>query len=297
MLAKYLLSFLLLISLECLYAQSDGTFPKVSLPPNYEGKLNLVYATLDGWEGKLDFYYPIDAQVSTPVVVNIHGGGWNHGQKESQTGFSSFFKRGMAVANIEYRLESQAKAPAAIEDIRCAVRYLIQNSKELNIDTSRIILMGASAGGHLALMAGLLNNSETFDSNCATIPEPVQIFAIIDKYGINDLSSPKVANSGSVKKWLGTKHGDFEFTKSVSPIFYVDPKSPPTFIIHGDMDPIVPYVQSENLHEKLMKVGVKTKFITIKGGKHGKFSKDEKKDIDKEMWLFLEELGIDKIKK
>jgi acetyl esterase/lipase len=165
---KAYLSILILLLPVCLLAQanSDTTYKPVEYPDGYTAQLDVVYTKVSGWEGKVDLYLPPKTGKPSAVVINIHGGGWNKGVKESQTGFSTFFKAGFAVANIEYRLTGQATAPAAVEDSRCALIYLIRNAKALNIDANKIVIMGGSAGGHLALMAGLLGNDHRFDTNC-----------------------------------------------------------------------------------------------------------------------------------
>ena len=153
-------------------AQEDSattTYKPVEYPQGFTSQLNVVYAKSGDWEGKMDLYLPPNSGKTTPVIINIHGGGWNKGVKESQSGFSIFFKNGFAVANIEYRLSGQATAPAAVEDTRCALIYLIKNSKALNIDVNRIVIMGSSAGGHLALMGGMLANDHRFDGNCSGV--------------------------------------------------------------------------------------------------------------------------------
>jgi acetyl esterase/lipase len=230
------------------------------------------------------------------VVINIHGGGWNHGVKESQTGFNTFFKMGFAVANIEYRLTGQATAPAAIEDTRCALIYLIKHAKELNIDVDKIVIMGGSAGGHLALMGGLLGNDHRFDTNCPGV-ENVKVAAIIDKYGIADVwdwgYGPNIT-SKSAKNWLGDKAKDEAFAKTVSPMTYVTKNSPPTFIVHGDADPTVPYQQSVALYKKFQDMGVKSQFMTVEGGLHGKFPKDKNSEVNKAIAEFLLSLGLGK---
>ncbi|RYZ00174.1 MAG: alpha/beta hydrolase, partial [Chitinophagaceae bacterium] len=104
-------------------AQEDSSYKPVQLPPGFTSQLNVLYVKAGGWEGKLDLYLP-PAGKPVPLIINIHGGGWNKGVKESQTGFNTFFKAGFAVANIEYRLTGQATAPAAVEDTRCALIYL-----------------------------------------------------------------------------------------------------------------------------------------------------------------------------
>ena len=150
----------------CIIAQKDTVYKPVKLPRGITAELNIVYTKVKDWEGKMDVYLPPKTEKPTPVVINIHGGSWSHSSKESQTGFFIYFKAGFAVVNIEYRLTHQASAPATIEDARCALRYVIKNAKILNIDAHRIVLMGSDAGGHLALMAGLLGNDRRFDTNC-----------------------------------------------------------------------------------------------------------------------------------
>jgi acetyl esterase/lipase len=266
----------------------------VSYPAGYTSQLNKVYTSVNGWDGKMDIYLPPNTGKQTAIVINIHGGGWNHGVKESQTGFSAFFKEGYAVANIEYRLTGQATAPAAVQDARCALVYIIKNAETLNIDISKIVIMGGSAGGHLALMAGMLGNNHLFDNNCGHTFN-IKIAAIIDKYGIADVwdwAYGKNVTSKSAIKWLGDKAKDESFAKSVSPINYVERNTPPIFIVHGDADPTVPYQQSANLYEKLKEAGVVAEFMTVSGGLHGKFEKEKNTEINKAIMAFLKKLNV-----
>lgn len=272
-------------------ATDTVTYKPVELPAGYTASLNVVYTQAGGWDGKMDIYLPPKNSKPSPVVINIHGGGWNHGVKESQTGFNTFFKAGFAVANIEYRLTGQATAPAAVEDARCALVYLVKNAAALNIDPNKIVVMGGSAGGHLALMAGLLGNDHRFDANCKGV-EGIKVAAIINKYGVADVGDWAYGvniTSKSATNWLGSKARDEAFVKSVSPIHYVTKSSPPVFIVHGDADPTVPYQQSVALHKKLQEAGVKTNFITVPGGLHGKFDKETNSAINKAIMQFIAE--------
>lgn len=290
---KYLTIFFFLLPV-CLLAQTnaDTTYKPVEYPEGFTPLLNVVYTKVNGWEGKVDLYLPPKKNKPTPVLINIHGGGWNHGVKESQGGFNTFFKADFAVANMEYRLTGQATAPAAIEDTRCALIYLIKNAAALNIDINKIVIMGGSAGGHLALMGGLLGNDYRFDTNCPGIGN-IKVAAIIDKYGITDVwdwGYGKNITSKSATNWLGKKAKDSTFARSVSPINYITKNSPPIFIVHGDADPTVPYQQSVDLHKKLLAAGVKTEFITVQGGLHGKFDKEKNSEINKAIMKFIAEL-------
>lgn len=277
----------------CFAQQADTvTYAPVIFPATFKAALNIPYVQVGNWVGLLDVYFDDNAERPLPVVFNIHGGGWNHGVKESQTGFSTFFKAGFAVVNLEYRLTVQATAPAAVEDTRCAMMYVLSHAKQYNIDVNRVVMMGGSAGGHLALMGGLLGDKKLFDKNCKDAPA-FTVAAIIDKYGITDVwdwGYGTTIKSKSAVNWMGKYANDAAFAASVSPIHYVNSSSPPVFIVHGDADPTVPYAQSVSLHERLQAAGVTTKFVTIKGGLHGKFSREENSEINRSVIAFINAL-------
>ena len=264
----------------------------VAIPAGFTKQIDIVYTGGVSWQEKLDLYLPPNTGKPTPAIINIHGGGWNHGTKETQGGFSPFFKMGFAVANVEYRLTPEAKAPAAIEDIRCALIYLIKNAKALNIDPDKIVIMGGSAGGHLALLAGLMGNNHLFDANCKGV-EKIKIAAIIDKWGIADMDTfTNITKYKSAINWLDKYATDQNFIKSVSPVTYITKNSPPVFIVHGDADPTVPYTQSVSLYRKLQEVGVKSKFMTVPNGGHGTFPDEQKKEVTEAIVAFIQSLNL-----
>ena len=264
------------------------TYKPVVLPFGFTQQLDVVYTGGADWNKKMDLYLPPATSKPTPVIINFHGGGWVSGVKENQSGgFKMYFQEGYAVANVEYRMTHEAKAPAAIEDARCALIYIIKNAKALNIDVNRIVVVGGSAGGHLAMMAGLLGDDHRFDTNCPGVNK-IKVAAIIDKWGINDVWAwAYCCKSHSAQNWLDTKKKDEAYAKSVSPISYVTRKSPSMFIVHGDADSTVPHEQSVILHNKLVDLGVKTEFITVPGGGHGKFTKEQMADVNKAIIEFI----------
>lgn len=288
---KKLFLFLFIVVSANLFAQEDTAVKKVQFPAGYESQIDVVYNKGKDWEVKHDIYFNPKAAKPTPVVFNIHGGGWNHGTKESQTGFGSWFKMGFAVVNIEYRMFPQATAPAAVEDVRASILYTVLHAKELNIDPNKIVVMGGSAGGHLALMAGLLQNDNKFDGDYKKVTG-YTIAAIIDKYGPTDLTSANFSKYKSLVNWLGKEGESSKFREAMSPITYVKKTSPPVFIVHGDADPIVPYQQSVDLKKKLDEVGVKNEFITEPGGGHGKFTKEQSSELGKSINAFIKGLNI-----
>ena len=250
----------------------------VTLPADYTERLDIPYKQTNRWIGYFDFYAPTNTAAPVPVVINIHGGGWDHNQKEQEGGWKPYFRNGMAVINMQYRLTPEAPAPAAVEDVKDLVRYVRRNATQLNIDTTRILLTGASAGGHLALM-GAYTMSDT-------------IFAVIDRYGVTDMQD-YMPLSSSPKKWIGKEHlQDTAFIRDMSPLYHVSDAAPATLIIHGDNDQVVPYRQSLWLTESLKRHGITHKLFTIPGGGHGRFTDEYKRLSDLETEDFLCLLGI-----
>ncbi len=265
------------------------TIHSVAYPSNYNGLLDVVYKNVNSTNCRMDIYYPTDATTPVPVVINMHGGGWVGGYKEEQGGFSPFFDRGFAVANVEYRMRNEILAPAAVEDVRGAMQYLLNHADELHIDRNKIIFQGGSAGGHLALTGGYLQNNRIYDNDCQQYSGTIKIMAVIDKYGATDLLTFAPVYPGMVV-WLGTHANDTAFIKSLSPIEMVNSNTPPTYIIHGDADPTIPYSQSVKLQAALQAAGVKNKFTTVPGGGHGGFPDAYNTQMTNEVNTFLTEV-------
>src|SRR5919201_2813081 len=125
---------------------------------------NVTYLTASNWEAKVDLYVTRTPDKPLPTMIYIHGGGWTGGTKESRSvAILPYLDMGMNVVNVEYRLARVAQAPAAVEDCRCALRWVIQNAKQYGIDVNRLAVAGESAGGHLALTTAMLPASAGLD--------------------------------------------------------------------------------------------------------------------------------------
>jgi acetyl esterase/lipase len=260
-----------------------------SLPDGMTIKKDIIYKSVNGWDGKMDVYYPSVSSKIKPLVIYIHGGGWLHGRKEDEyPKIEVLVQQGYVVANVEYRLAQVAPAPAAVEDVRCAFCYLLKNAQKFKIDVRNVFMMGASAGGHLALMAGLLGNNNIFDAGCS-MPE-FRIAGIIDKYGPADLLhwGPIMKLNKPSSTWIANRTTDTLYINSVSPINYVNVESPAVLIIHGDNDHTVPITQSEMLFKKLKDCHVDAEFFIVKGGKHGNFSTSDIAVMNRRMITFIE---------
>ncbi len=255
---------------------------------------NITYVTATNYESKLDIYKRRDATSPQPTLIFIHGGGWVGGSKEqSVLSIFPWLEMGWNVVNVEYRLGRVALAPAAVEDCLCALRFVAAQAKTYAIDVNRLVVTGESAGGHLALTTGMIPESAGLDNQCPGAPLP-KVAAIIDWYGIadvNDLLDGPNRKTYAVA-WLSSLPNRDEIARRVSPLTYVRPGLPPILAIQGDADPTVPYQHSVRLTEALTKVGVPNQLVTIPGGKHGGFTRDERTHIYTVIREFLAKNGL-----
>lgn len=252
---------------------------------------NITYATVDGIELKLDVYRAkIKASIPLPTVVFIHGGGWRRGSKEMYSlRMLPWLEKGWNFINVEYRLTPTAKAPAAVEDCRCALRWVVSNAKTYGVDVDRIVVSGQSAGGHLALMTGMANDEKAFDRNCPG--ERVKVAAIVNWFGITDVGDLLSGKNKMefAQQWIGSDRlSDQDFVHLVSPMTYIQRDLPPIITIHGDADDTVPYPQAVRLHDALTKAGTANRLVTVKNGNHGDFSKKDSVRAYGEVMRFLD---------
>ena len=255
---------------------------------------NVVYGVADGYEAKLDLYIPRGQQERQPALIQFHGGGWVGGTKEATSlRFLPYLEMGWAVVNVEYRLARVALAPAAVEDCLCALRWIIRNAEQYNIDTSRLVVTGFSAGGHLALTTGVVPSSAGLDRQCPG-DEPLEVAAIVNWYGITDVGD--LLDGGNMKsyavQWMGSMPDRYEIAERVSPLSYVREGLPPVLTIHGDTDPTVPYSHAVRLHEALDEAGVSNRLHTVPGGGHGNFSLEQFQVAAEVIRDFLREHGL-----
>jgi acetyl esterase/lipase len=259
-------------STAALVAQDASLAGAARLENGYRVVPNITYLTASNWDAKLDLYVTRTADKPLPTMIFIHGGGWTGGTKEGRDigGVLPYLDMGMNVVNVEYRLARVAPAPAAVEDCRCALRWVIQHAKEYGIDATRLVVAGESAGGHLALTTGMLPASAGLDRQCPG-PDNLKVAAIVNWYGISDVN--ELLDGPNMKAyavtWLGSAPDREQIAKRVSPLTYVRAGVPPVITIHGDADPTVPYTQSVRLHKALTDAGVANELVTMPGGKHG----------------------------
>ena len=255
---------------------------------------DIVYQGANNTQLKLDVWYQHDVKTMSPTLVYIHGGGWIFGSKETSVlQFLPFLEKGWTVVNVEYRMASNSPAPAAVEDTRCALRWVYRNAAQWHFDTSKIVLTGHSAGGHLSLITGMLPEGTGLDNQCYG-EEKLSVAAIINWFGISDVND--LIKGSNLKNyaamWMGSQPNAEEIARRVSPLTYVRSGLPPILSIHGDKDDVVPYSQSLRLHEALNKAKVPNQLLTIKDGGHGGFSQAEWIRSYETIWTFLRQNKI-----
>lgn len=216
----------------------------------------------------MDIYLPDGRDtVSTKLMILVHGGGWTRGDKGEFNPYITALQQrlpGYAFANINYRLfdNGKNKFPAQENDMKAAVDFLMNKRGEYGFSRN-VVLVGASAGAHLALMQGYKNSGNI-------IPR-----AVVSFFGPTDLEH-LYKNPGypAVPFLLATMLGttpeqNGELYRSSSPINFVTAQSPPTLLLHGSEDNLVPVEQSKLLNDKLKKARVKHDLVIYSGARHG----------------------------
>ena len=286
---------MLLLCFSAVCAQEQPSTPwATDAGSRYWVQPDIVYQVANNQSLKLDVWYQHDVKTPGPTLVYIHGGGWVFGTKEgSVLQFLPFLEKGWTVVNVEYRMASSSPAPAAVEDTRCALRWVFRNAQQWHFDTSKIVLMGHSAGGHLSLITGMLPDGTGLDNQCYGT-EKLSVAAIINWYGItdvNDLLKGENLKNYAVM-WLGGQPNAEEVARRVSPLTYVRAGLPPILTIHGDKDDVVPYSHATRLREALDRVKVPNQLLTIAGGGHGGFSRADYVKSYETIWAFLRRNNI-----
>lgn len=234
---------------------------------------DVTYCTVGGVELKMDVFAPWQPAGPSPVVMFVHGGGWVAGTKSGTPGMSYFLdlaRRGYTTFSIDYRLAPTYTFPANIVDVKCAVRHIRAHASDYNIDPNRIGAWGASAGGHLVALLGTSDQSAGWDVG-EYLDQSSRVNVVVDLYGIHDLTTEYVVGNvrGLDRMVFRAKDPTDPILVTASPVSYITPDDPPFLIMHGDMDPVVPYTQSQILHDRLLAGGVSSVYVQVHNGGHG----------------------------
>jgi acetyl esterase/lipase len=231
----------------------------------------IEYAVIAGYRPlELDLYLPETGQ-PVPVIVHVHGGGWRRGSRRHPLPAlgAGFYERlaaeGFAVAAIDYRLSGEARFPAAVEDVAAAVGWVRDNAAAYGLDASRVFLWGDSSGGHLALQCALTGGK---------VQAVVAWFPVTDLAGLpaDIVAAGGVPDPGPDSRealFLGAPAASVpELARQASPVTHASASAPPTLLMHGGADDMVPAAQSVRLAEALRAAGAAVELEIVPGATH-----------------------------
>ncbi len=226
-----------------------------------------VYAQDGNKSLELDLYRPHHSPGELPpLIVMVHGGSWKGGSKSELPALNRFLAQTrFAVASINYRHAPKNQFPAAVDDVFRAIDFLKANAPKLRVDANRIVLMGRSAGGQIALSAAYAQREPA-------VRGVISFYAPADLVvGYNKPSRPWVLNSKKVlEDYLGGSPGEKPETyAAASPINFVSSATPPTLLIHGELDPMVWSVHSDLLSSRLRKTQRPHLYLRLPWATHG----------------------------
>ncbi|MBA4017790.1 MAG: lipase [Pirellula sp.] len=231
-----------------------------------------------------------------PLVIWIHGGGWQNGAKGAGGPATALLEQGFAVAAINYRLSGDAIFPAQIHDCKAAVRHLRAKSKEYGIDPERFGVWGSSAGGHLVALVGTSGDVKELEGDVGDFTSvSSRVQAVCDWFGPTDLAKMggrhNDAESPESKLLGGAVQENLDRVARANPITYVSADDPAFLIQHGDKDPVVPYSQSELLRDALEEAKVPVTLVCIEGAGHGGAEFNEPETQRQVLEFFQKQLG------
>jgi acetyl esterase/lipase len=242
----------------------------------FDAKRDLEYARVGDLPLQLDLYVPDTPR--PPLIVYVHGGGWRSGTK-TEMPLGGLIKAGYTVASIDYRLSPQAPFPAQVHDIKAAIRFLRAQQSQLGIDARRIVIVGASAGGHLAALVGVTNGNKELEGTVGThLDQSSDVQGIISLFGASNLLtilSQSTEHGLSVRVpalqlLLGGQPTEKpDLARLASPVEHIDAHDPPLLLLHGDADPQMPPEQSKELAAAYEKAGLPVKLVIIPKAVHG----------------------------
>ena len=244
-------------------------------------KANIVFSTANGEELALQLMKPQWASGGKgfPLVVFIQGSAWTKpNQFWELPQLALLVKRGFVVASVTHRSCFQAPAPAFLQDVKAALRFLRKNAAEYDIDPDRVCAWGTSSGGNTALLLGLTGDDPAFETE-EHAGFSTKVNCVVDCFGPTDLvkmidvqfAAPHTAENLLFVLGGGTEEGYKDVLGQISPINYVQQPGrdlPPFLILHGDADPVVLYEDSETFYNKLIANGYQADLVRVTNAPH-----------------------------
>jgi acetyl esterase/lipase len=253
------------------HVRAMGSMSAADQGPTWQGARTVGYCVEGGQALDMTLFAPNAPGHSAPVVLQVHGGGWQHGSRivslTQSTTASDLVGAGFVVASIDYRLAPANPWPDQIIDTKCAVRFLRAHAADLGINPDEIAALGTSAGGQLVSLLGTTGASDQWDVG-GYLDQSSHVEAVVDEFGPADLTATDWPRGTS--RMIRTVFGVDDATLSAaSPVTSVTADDPPFLILQGTDDQVVPPGQSGALAERLRVAQVPVDLVWVDGGRHG----------------------------
>ena len=256
---------------------------------------NIEYSNPDDQHLQLNMARPKEGTGPFPAVICIHGGGFRAGTRESFNGLClQLAERGYVAVTVSYRLAPKYQFPAAVYDVKAAVRWMRANAEKYQIDPDRIGTTGGSAGGHLAQFLGVTSGVKKFEGDGGNAEYSSSVKCVVNFYGPSDFTKSYDASVDAkdvLPLFLGgnlqqERHRHIES----SPLYWVTPEAAPTLFVHGTKDAYVAHEQAGWIVERMKAADVEATLMTIEDGDHGfrTSSPEVKQQIEKARFEFFE---------
>jgi len=275
----------------CLMAQ---TIPAADTPQSdavlFES--GIEYSNPDNQHLRLDLARPKQTDGLLPAILCIHGGGFRAGNREAYDGVCQRLARqGFVAATVTYRLAPEYQFPAAVYDVKAAVRWLRANAAKYRIDPARIGVTGDSAGGHLAQFLGVTAGVRMFEGDGGNADQSSQVACVVNRYGPSNLLKSYDASVDAAEVLPLFLEGNREAARAqhvlASPLNWVTPLAAPTLLLHGTEDKYVAYDQAVWMRDRLQACGVEVELLSLPGAGHG-FKGADAEQAEKALLAFFE---------
>lgn len=267
---------------ETTYQKLIGEYPFIDIasravPDSVQEIKNITYVRYDKRVLQLDLYLPKSASIpQKPGIVFVHGGGWRAGFRTNFTPMAiGMAERGYVAATISYRLSPEAQYPAAIHDVKAALRWLRKNAKKYGVDPKQIAVAGGSAGGQIASLTGMTNGLEKFDPQTKNSSISSSVQAIVNIDGLSDFTSEAARfheddprkNPSAAGAWFGGRYAEkTELWHEASPLFYVNKNTPPILFLISAQERFS--VGHKEMIEKMKPFGISYQVTKIPDSPH-----------------------------
>jgi acetyl esterase/lipase len=265
---------------------------ELAVPDDVIFEQGIEYSNPDGQHLQLNLARPKEIKDSAPAILCIHGGGFRAGHRDGYNKLClTLAQRGFIAATASYRFAPKYQFPAAVHDVKAAVRWLRANASRYKINPALIGATGGSAGGHLAQFLGVTADIKEFEGTGGNPEQSSGVTCVVNFYGPSDFTKSygKSVDAAEVLPLFFGGDLDKERHKHIrgSPLYWVTPKAAPTLCVHGTEDKYVAYEQATWLVDRLKACDVEAELLTLEGAGHGFKGADAEK-AEKALVTFFE---------